>query len=61
MIVSPAAKRVASAAMVESTNAAGTMIHTWRGTSSFSTNSASECVPCIPSLASLSTAPASTS
>ena len=42
--------------MVESTNAAGTMIHTWRGACSMPTNSASDVAPVMPSPTMASTA-----
>ncbi len=49
MIVSPDASSGARAPIVESTNAAGTMIQTARGTSSWATNAAMSVVDSMPS------------
>ena len=49
MIVSPRSSSGARPSIVESTNAAGTMIHTWRGGCSWATNSTSDVAPVMPS------------
>src|SRR5829696_3975021 len=59
--VSPRPTRVANAATVDETNAAGTMIHRCRGASSLATRSCNDVAPWKPSASNAATAAGSTS
>ena len=61
MIVSPRSSSGASLSTVSPTNAAGTIIHTWRGAARAPTNSSSDELPVIPSAVIVATASGHTS